>query len=358
MNWIISKTWLYNIAWEDPLVDYELLEMNKEDDIFYITTGGDNALTYLSKGVNSVTCVDLNPRQNYLMDLKASCVQAFDREEFFEIFGNDNMQYLKSNFHKVKPYMSSETVDYFNTRGFPKSFIYSGSSGFAAKYLHKIIPVFWGWRKLVNNEVSLSEFLDSKRLICRVFRYIFKFTAPLQGVPKKQRDYVLSDDRAFEKTAVRMFGCIEIDKNYFYYPYLTGKMNRNACFDYMKPGYYENLKLALSEGRLDFHTATIENYLSNTAKKFDKFVMLDHYDWMSDDQIEKEYQAVIKAAKQDSLMLFRSASPTMVYTPFKKNKFLISEEVTLDMTYNGKKVPNDRVGTYASVSVMKVQDDT
>ena len=352
MNHFMSKSWLYNISWEDPLVDYDVLEMCSSDDIFYITSGGDNALTYLAKGVNSVTCVDLNPRQNYLLELKQACVLAFNREEFFEIFGNDNMTFLYQNFDKILPYLSKDATCFFEKKPL-KSFIYSGAAAIVA---WTVGPMWKGFCSLQG--VGKSKFYHMPVERCSSFlRFApqaFALTAPSQGVPKAQVEMVLEDPLFFKKWVTRVLNGGSLRDNYFYYPYLTGKMNAEACFDYMKPGAYENLKVALKEGRLSIHTDSVAHYLSETDKSFDKFVMLDHYDWMSPAQVSEEYTQVRRRAKVGASLLFRSASRRMPFPTFEDKEFLISDEITLGMEYKGKPLPNDRVGSYASIHVFKI----
>lgn len=360
INKLINNTWLYNISWEDPVVDIELLSLNEEDNVFIITSGGDNALTYLSHGVKSVTCVDLNPNQNYLLELKSSCIKVFSREDYFRIFGNNDMKFLKEKFHLITPYLSKDAKVFFN-KNFPKTFIYSGASGMLAKC---IVPIF----KLLFNDDLLTLDTEEKgrkyylnnikkcKFIIKLLTNLFILTAPLQGVPEKQKQLVLNSERNIIEHGIKNFFLgVPFAKNYFYYPYAVGYFTEESCPEYMKSGNYEKCKDALLKNKLKIYTDTVENFMNHySGDKFNKLSLLDHYDWMNEDQIKSEYESIKKCTDKNSLMLFRSAADKMSIDALKKCIFLYSEQVDFNKKFNGKSLPNDRVGMYNSVHVVKI----
>src|SRR5262245_2676203 len=61
---------VYNTCWEDPRLDRVALQIQTTDNILVITSAGCNALDYALCGPNHVHAVDMNPRQNALLDLK------------------------------------------------------------------------------------------------------------------------------------------------------------------------------------------------------------------------------------------------------------------------------------------------
>ncbi len=52
-----------------------------------ITSAGCNALDYLLAGAGHVDCVDLNPRQNALLELKVAGIRNLEFDDFFQMFG-------------------------------------------------------------------------------------------------------------------------------------------------------------------------------------------------------------------------------------------------------------------------------
>ena len=78
---------VYNTCWEDPRLDHVALKMTPQDNVLVITSAGCNALDYAIAGPNHVYAVDMNPRQNALLDLKIAGIRHLDYEDFFRLFG-------------------------------------------------------------------------------------------------------------------------------------------------------------------------------------------------------------------------------------------------------------------------------
>src|SRR3954447_22179832 len=78
---------VYNTCWEDPRVDRLGLDLRPTDNVLVITSAGCNALDYALCGPEHVYAVDMNPRQNALLDLKLAGIRGLEYEDFFRMFG-------------------------------------------------------------------------------------------------------------------------------------------------------------------------------------------------------------------------------------------------------------------------------
>jgi len=78
---------VYNTCWEDPRIDREALRLGPDDRIVMITSAGCNALDYALDGPRHIDAIDLNPRQNALLELKQAAIRALDFDDFFALFG-------------------------------------------------------------------------------------------------------------------------------------------------------------------------------------------------------------------------------------------------------------------------------
>jgi len=96
----LSKTWfnlvhgrniVYNQCWEDPRLDRVALELTPQDRVLVITSAGCNAIDYALAGAGHVHAVDMNPKQNHLLDLKLVGAKHLDYETFFQLFGKGNL---------------------------------------------------------------------------------------------------------------------------------------------------------------------------------------------------------------------------------------------------------------------------
>ena len=90
MDYALHSGIIYNVAWEDPRVDGELLRLGPEDNLLVLTTGGCNVLDRLIDGPAHIVAVDLNPCQNALLELKLACLKALTHEQVFQLFAQSN----------------------------------------------------------------------------------------------------------------------------------------------------------------------------------------------------------------------------------------------------------------------------
>ena len=72
---MFPPTFLYNMSWEDPRPDEEVLQINDSDVVLTLTSGGDNTLDLAIQGAAAVHSVDMNPAQSYLLELKKTAIQ-------------------------------------------------------------------------------------------------------------------------------------------------------------------------------------------------------------------------------------------------------------------------------------------
>src|SRR5215831_16596862 len=85
---IHSRNLIYNQCWEDPAVDNAVLNIGPRDRIVMITSAGCNALDYMIHDPAAIHCVDVNPHQNALLELKLAALETLRYDQFFEMFGN------------------------------------------------------------------------------------------------------------------------------------------------------------------------------------------------------------------------------------------------------------------------------
>src|SRR5260370_640082 len=104
-DWVSSKVFqvvhgrnlVYNACWEDPRLDRVALELGPEDTILVITSAGCNALDYSLQAPKRIYAIDMNPRQNALLELKQAGIRRLEFEDFFQMFGKGWLP----NFRKV-----------------------------------------------------------------------------------------------------------------------------------------------------------------------------------------------------------------------------------------------------------------
>ena len=86
-SWVHGNCLVYNTCWEDPRIDREVMQLGPDDDVVLITSAGCNALDYALDAPRSIHAVDMNYRQNALLELKISGIRHLDFDSFYSLFG-------------------------------------------------------------------------------------------------------------------------------------------------------------------------------------------------------------------------------------------------------------------------------
>lgn len=142
---LIGRAIIYNVSWEDPRIDAELLDIGPTDTIMMLTSGGCNVLDMALEGAKKVVGVDLNPRQNALLELKIVCVKNLEFEQFFQLFALNNEKLFQEVYTtKLRPNLCEFAQGFWDENGssFFKNVHWSGMSGVAAHTLINICRVF------------------------------------------------------------------------------------------------------------------------------------------------------------------------------------------------------------------------
>ena len=79
---------VYNTCWEDPRLDREVMNLAPDSRVVLITSAGCNALDYVLDCPHAIHAVDLNFRQNALLELKIAGIRRLPFEVFFSLFGD------------------------------------------------------------------------------------------------------------------------------------------------------------------------------------------------------------------------------------------------------------------------------
>lgn len=356
-NTITSRFLVYNTCWEDPLIDKELLKLNSDSSVLMITSAGDNALSYLLEQPSCIDCVDVNYRQNALLELKLSIIKHLDHNALFELFGKGKSLYYQQIYQQVRTNLSSPSKQFwdhhihsFKTGG--KGFYYSGLTGYFARLLNYILE-----NKKLSTKIEyllFEEDASEREVIYQGIREelfkgywakVWKWNGVLSlaGIPNDQKKAVgnlnLFMDRVFRKVFVENSGA----DNHFWRVYLEGSYTQESAPEYLKK---ENSSLLNRHiDRIHFENKSISQKLVSTPKRYSHFVLLDHMDWLASNntqELEKEWRLIIQRASENARILFRTAFPDADFIPtFAREKLTF---VPVDKNL----LSEDRVGTYTN----------
>lgn len=197
IDYICNQTYIYNICWEDPAVDREVLDINKDDVIFRICSAGDIVLDYAIEGPSKIVICDMNQHQLYLFELKIRMLQDpnLTYDEWWAIWGSSDAATAVKVWKRMRHTMSTEARHWWDPRiegTFRHGFATSGSTGLCAKIIIPMLIWICGFHVREWAETGFShEYISKNSHVLQRsavwFRRLFpSVLAPLAGVPPNQ----------------------------------------------------------------------------------------------------------------------------------------------------------------------------
>lgn len=321
---------VYNTCWEDPRLDRQALEFGPDDNVLVITSAGCNALDYALAGPNHVNAVDMNPRQNALLDLKMSAIRNLEFEDFFKMFGEGRLPGIKNIYQqKLRASLPAWSQAFWDKRikwfdNHRKTFYYRGTSGAIARmvrtYMDRVIRVRPHLDSLLNaNSVEEQKEIYEKHLKKKFWSGLMKFTMnrdttmSMLGVPKAQRRQIETQYKGglvkfIQDCMEGVFVELPIKDNYFWRVYINGAYSRECCPEYLKEDNFQKLKDGIVD-RVSTHTDSVQGFLEKHDGQISRYILLDHMDWLSDQffpLLESEWQAIVDRAAPGARLIWRS----------------------------------------------------
>jgi S-adenosylmethionine-diacylglycerol 3-amino-3-carboxypropyl transferase len=349
-----------------------------------ITSAGCNALDYALDAPKHIYAVDLNPRQNALLELKQAAIRALDFDTFFEMFGRGRVKdwsaiyapYLRIQLSPWARRYWDERGRYF--AGGPHTFYFRGTTGTVARamnvYVDRVARAREGIAELLDAPTvdAQREIYDDRDLRRRLWTPLLKWiaghdvTLSLLAVPRPQRDHLESTYRGriadfIQERIEAVFTRLPLSDNYFWRVYLTGTYAPACCPEYLKRDQFERLKGGLVD-RVTTHTSSVLDFLKTRATPISRFVLLDHMDWLADDDLatlESEWQHLVRRATPGARVLWRSGGSRTdfvdaLHVEVNGRKRRVSSLLDYDHALATSLHAVDRVHTYGSFHVAQL----
>jgi len=364
---------IYNACWEDPRIDRELMALDADSRVVMITSAGCNALDYLLDGPAEIHAVDVNPRQNAVLELKLALIRRGDFGDLFEFFGIGSHDRFKPIYRALRAGLSAsarsfwdEKISFFDPGSLKKSFYYHGAAGMAAWLLGGAL--FRAKPNIKNHALCLLD-ADTLAQQARVYAMLEpkiwgklshwlirqRMVMTLLGVPAPQikliEDHYPGGLTSYVKDKLRhVMSALPARENYFWRVYMTGSYTLSCCPNYLRE---ENLPvLARRAGALQTHTATVSEFLQKNPGVYSHYVLLDHQDWLAWHEpaaLAEEWALIFANSRPGTRILMRSAGLDLSFIPAAvraRLRFFPERTEPLHRT--------DRVGTYGSLHFAEV----
>ncbi len=323
---------VYVTCWEDPRLDRIAMKLTKNDTVLVLTSGGCNALEYALDEPKHIYAVDVNPRQNALLELKIAGIRELDHSSFFKLFGEGHLSKFDEVYQQqLRAHLSPFAQQYWDRNGTSlfaskHSFFFHGTTGIFARVINFYIDHIVKLRDAFNALFEAKTIEEQHQIYYeeQIYNKFWKkiihqlmnsnLTLWMLGVPPQQRQqmecYLENGVAEFvENCCQKVFSEIPIWDNYFWRVFIKGKYTPSCCPEYLKEENFQLLKAGLVD-RISVHTDTVTHFLENQDVHISHFVLLDHMDWLSNYQyteLKREWQAIVNRSQNKSRILFRSA---------------------------------------------------
>ncbi|KAG5186141.1 hypothetical protein JKP88DRAFT_244220 [Tribonema minus] len=370
-DWVAVPNFLYSYAIEDPLVDGKHLNFQPDDSLLILTTGGDNVLHWLPK-VAHVTAVDMNEKQNYLLELKFAAI-AFSGLPLHEV-----QDWLERGSHRdiarlmgrTLPYLSAEARQYWASHAYMMEEASGEGGGMNGLYLHGSYGLVLAFTRLLCRWLGMTQHLGkgdstlARQQVAESWRYkLVKAVLtplchptlmwPLMGIPMHQHARIVHGQtmRDFVSNTIDgTFVWAPWETNPYSHAFATGAFSRACHPDYLDRANLEALRAApraALRARLTIATAPYSEAMQRRGG-YSKMVFSDHLDWLSDAEV-RAFAAQVKAALlPGGLASFRSAALVAGYARAFEDAGLECKRVA---THCGAGM--DRLNSYASYYVIR-----
>jgi S-adenosylmethionine-diacylglycerol 3-amino-3-carboxypropyl transferase len=322
---------VYTQIWEDPEADLAALQLPVGSTIVTISSGGCNALSYLTARPAQVFAVDLNEAHLSLLKLKLAGLRAFSNyADFWQFFGEAaspaNAELYREHLWLWLDADARAYWDKRNALGRPRYRYFT--DGF---YRHGMLGRFIGLAHMlaklarIDLKALLSGKVDAPERIQALARLHRLFHSPLAklitgtpallfslGIPPQQRELLGGGAPLHEVLYERLLRLINghpNETNYFAWQAL-GRRYRGPG-DLCLPPYLQARQFArMRDGAgliIPVH-ANLRHFLESLpARQIDAVVLLDSQDWMAPEEIRALWNAIDRAGGDDVRVIFRTA---------------------------------------------------
>jgi len=322
---------VYTQIWEDPVADLAALQLPIGSTIVTISSGGCNALSYLTAQPAQVYAVDLNQAHLSLLKLKLAGSRALATyDEFWQFFGAatspDNARLYRE---RLWPLLDADTRAYWDKRnliGRPRYAYFT--DGF---YRHGMLGRFIGLahlaarcagidlQALLTGDIDSPERAEALDRLHRLFhsspaRLLTRTPALLfsLGIPPRQRALLGSGaalNEVLHERLLRLINGHANDTNYFAWQALQrGYSGPGDCClpPYLQRNQFSRMRN--DAGLIIPVHANLRQFLeSMPAREIDAVVLLDSQDWMAPDEIRVLWDAIERTGSDAVRVIFRTA---------------------------------------------------
>jgi S-adenosylmethionine-diacylglycerol 3-amino-3-carboxypropyl transferase len=362
---LVFRGIVFNMSWEDPEMDRQAFELRPEHTVISITSAGCNPLNFLCQNPRRLICVDSNPAQTAVLELKLAAIATLDHETFFDIFAARRPARISAVYRsKLRPLISARAAAFWddNIWMVHRGLYRFGKMGLAARIVRMVLPVIGLSRARVDQFFDLRSLDEQRewyekyardRLWGPVTRWLCesRWFMYLCGVHPRQFNLVDGRHGMYDYVRERIeyaLTRVPIYDNYFLSVTGTGRFRGERVPPYLLAENFETLRRNLD--RVLVVNGWLGPFLdTQPAGSIDRFNLLDIFDWMTPEVFEGTLKSVLRAAAPGARLIYRSGSYRHDPPPAIKAQLVPHEELARRL------LARDRSATYGSFYVFSVK---
>jgi S-adenosylmethionine-diacylglycerol 3-amino-3-carboxypropyl transferase len=322
---------VYTQIWEDPQADLAALQLPLGSTIVTISSGGCNALSYLTAQPAQVYAVDLNEAHLALLKLKLAGIQAFSTyAEFWQFFGEAaSPTNAQAYLARLRPRLDAQARAYWDKRNiigrpryahFTDGFYRHGMLGSFIGFAHAVARLAGiDLDALLTGDIDAPERIEALARLDRLFhsqliRLLTRTPALLLslGMPPQQQALLGGGaplNEVLHRRLLRLIDGHPSDDNYFAWQALRRRYRGPG--DRCLPPYLQKRNFARMRNDagliIPVHAGLRAFLESLPAREVDAVVLLDSQDWMALDDIRALWDAIDRTGSDQVRVIFRTA---------------------------------------------------
>ena len=333
---------VYAQIWEDPQSDLDALQLRPGANILSISSGGCNALAYLSADPAAVHAVDLNAAHLAMLNMKQQAIKHLpDYQAVLAYLGGANHpDNLKRYKRHIRQHLSEDAGIFWESRALSGKARYHYFAEEA--YQHGLLGKFIGFAHFLARSLGgdLGKIMEARTLeqqsqlfeqyVAPVFdTALFKWIArqPIalysMGIPPAQFETLQRDAKdglhLLFKERLRRLACdFPLAENCFAQQAFGRRYDtkqQSALPMYLQQTHFDKLRKNID--RLHPHHTTLTAFLQQQPRAcMDAYLFLDAQDWMDKQQLCDLWQEVTRTAAPGAKVIFRTGGSD---SPLEKN---------------------------------------
>ena len=336
----------YTFGNEDADTEHRALQMNPGNRALCVTASGDRPLHLLLKDCKEVVAIDLNPYQNYLLELKIAAMAHLTYQQYIAFLGMAPSKERLQILQKLLPYLTPKAQKFWNDhkKAIEAGVIYAGAT-------EKLVLLAGRWisrlrRRRVKKLFAAKTLEEQAEYVNKgwqtpLWKLVFRVALHPKLTKSTLKDpglYEYVDSRINIGTHLygrlhRVLARTPVKENAFASMILRGKISPEAYPPYLTEEGYNTIRERLD--RIQIHTGNVIEYLENCPPEcFDRFSLSDIASYMDRPSFERLLRAVHHAARPDARICARqflsrhNLDPDLV--PLFKRETALEEELARD----------------------------